>query len=402
MRSSSERVRAVEAALLEKIEELSLLRLLNDRLGGVPDFASACRALVELVWECRGAEAVAYVSVDGPRRRGRLEAAAPAGPRPAEATELDLDTPPLGDIVGRVEPVVLDTAVRPGWLGTGRERGGVLIGIPLLARGTTTGVLLVHTAGDAAAVEEERRLLAIVATSAALALDAARSPAREEFLATLRHDIGTPLTVAIGYAEILGERLRAAGEPQSAALAGSVVELLAVIADLVSNSLHMAVIDRGALALVPEEFDLSALAREVVEPMKATAAEKGVSLTCDGVRAPVYADRRQLARVLSNLVSNALKYTPGPGRVDVTTAADAAGATVAVADTGYGISADDQRRLFTKYSRFHQDSGIPGTGLGLYISKGIVEAQGGRLTVASRPGQGSTFTVHLPGAPPLR
>ena len=70
---------------------------------------------------------------------------------------------------------------------------------------------------------------------------------------------------------------------------------------------------------------------------------------------------------------------------------------IRVADTGYGLTLEDQRRLFTKYGRFHRDRGIPGTGLGLYISKAIVEAHGGRIDVESAPGRGTTFTVRLPG-----
>jgi signal transduction histidine kinase len=211
---------------------------------------------------------------------------------------------------------------------------------PTQVRGTTTGLLLVYVRGDAATIEEDRRLLAITTTSAALALDAARGEAREEFLATLRHDINNPVAVALGYTEMVVERLRAAGDEASATLAASVAELLKVVADLVSNYLHMAAIDRGAPWLH--------------------------------------------------------QYTSGPGRVDVTTSSDGTTATLVVADTGYGLAAADLGRLFTKYARFHRDRGIPGTGLGLYISKAIVEAHGGTLTATSEVGRGSAFTLTLP------
>src|SRR5262249_52952722 len=110
----------------------------------------------------------------------------------------------------------------------------------------------------------------------------------------------------------------------------------------------------------------------------------------------IRADRRQLGRVFANLIGNAIKYAPGPGRVDVSLAADDAYVVVTVADTGYGLSPADLQRLFTRYARFHRDKGIPGTGLGLYLSKAIVEAHGGSIAVVSEVGRGSTFTVRLP------
>ena len=99
-----------------------------------------------------------------------------------------------------------------------------------------------------------------------------------------------------------------------------------------------------------------------------------------------------------NLVSNALKYTAGPGTVRVRLSHDTAGAILAVQDTGAGLSPADLGRLFTKHARFHRHLDIPGTGLGLYLSKAIVEAHGGRIEVQSTVGGGSTFTVRIPFA----
>jgi signal transduction histidine kinase len=405
MPSSSEPAprRSAEAALLEKIEELSFVRLLNDRLARAPDFASACRALVDLVWEERRADAVAYVSVDAQRRLCRVEAAAPAGTGTDPAAEFGLDTSPFPVLLAGADPVALVGTAPPAWLAGGRGHPlppGTLISAPTQVRGTTTGLLLVYVAGnDAASVDEDRRLLAIVTTSAALALDAARGEAREEFLATLRHDINNPVAVALGYTEMIVERLRGAGDRESTMLAGSVAELLKVVADLVSNYLHMAAIDRGAPWLHHEDVDLGALAAEIVGQLAPSAATKGIAITCRGSCSSVRADHRQLGRVITNLVRNAIKYTPGPGRVDVTAASDPERATLVVADTGYGLAPDDVGRLFTRYARFHRDRGIPGTGLGLYISKAIVEAHGGTLTATSEMGRGSAFTLTLPRRP---
>lgn len=391
---------SAESALLEKLEELSLLRMLGDRLSGAPDFATACRVLVDLVNEEREADATAFVSVDAERGVCRLEAVAPARDDAVAGGELDLGAWPFQALRDRDEPVVLD-GPPPPWLAAASaplSRDGTILGAPLRVRGNTTGFLLVRTRAEGARLEEDRRLLAIVATSAALAVEVARGGAREEFLAMLRHDINNPVAVALGYTQIIVERLQDAGDPdpEVRVLAGSVAELLKAIADLVANYLHMGAIDRGVPWLHYEDVALDTLVREVVERLRPAAAEKAIAIDVAASSQVVRADRRQLGRVFANLVGNAIKYAPGPGRVDVTLAGDAGEVAVAVADTGYGIPATALPRLFTRYARFHRDRGIPGTGLGLYLSKAIVEAHGGAIVVASEAGRGSTFTVRLP------
>jgi signal transduction histidine kinase len=413
MQPSTDQARAAlqsaEAAFLEKVEELSFLRSLNDRLARVPDFTSACRALVDLVWEERGAAAVAYVSLDRQRKLCRVEAVAPELLSHAVTSEFGVDVPPFNALSGDSEVAVLPDVPPPAWLVGGKspaaarataslpERGTV-IGAAMRVRGTTTGALLVFSDARRERVEEDRRLLAVVATSAALALDVARSEAREEFLAMLRHDINTPVSIALGYAELVVERLQSQGDEQLVPLAVSVVESLKAVGDLVSNYLHMAAIDRGVHWLHFQEADLAALTADVVDRLRASASEKQVALTFTAIPAPVRADRRQLERVITNLVSNAIKYTPGPGRVDVTISVDATAATLEVKDTGYGMSDEDLKHVFTKYGRFHRQKGIPGTGLGLFLSKAIVDAHSGAIAVASAPDQGSTFTVRIPRA----
>ena len=390
---------SAESALLEKLEELSLLRTLGDRLSGAPDFAAACRVLVDLVNEERAADVTAFVSVDAERRVCRLEAIAPAHDTAAPAGELDLDAWPFHALRDRDEPIVLE-GVPPPWMIPPSPAlcDATLLGVPLRVRGSTTGFLLVQTHASGARLEEDRRLLAIVATSAALAVEVARGGAREEFLAMLRHDINNPVAVALGYTQIIVERLQDAGhpDPEVLVLAGSVSELLKAIADLVANYLHMGAIDRGVPWLHCEDMAVDGLVREVVERFRPAAAEKGIVIDLSGTGPIVRADRRQLGRVFANLVGNAIKYAPGPGRVDVTLAGDATEVAVTVADTGYGLAPADLARLFTRYARFHRDKGIPGTGLGLYLSKAIVEAHGGAIVVVSEVGRGSTFTVRLP------
>jgi len=408
MRSSTEALAlppSADVALLEKIEELSLIRALNDRLAQAATFNVACQMLVDLVRDERVAEAVEYVSIDAERGIARLEAATPEEIAPCGAHDVDLADGAIAALLERTEPRVLTTIPDLPWHAARRPAAervvrphDVLICAPTRVRGVTTGLLLVYTDGNQERLGEDLRLLSIAATSAALALDVARRDVREEFLAMLRHDINNPVSVAVGYTEMIVQQCREEGRRDLLELALSVEESLAVVSDLVSNYLHMPAIDRGAQHLERAPVDLADLAAKLVESYRLFAAEKGIALECRGVCPTVEADRRPLTRVIGNLLSNAIKYTRGPGRVTVTCGGDAGVATLAVADTGYGLTRDDLQRLFTKHARFHRGRGIPGTGLGLYICREIVGAHGGSIEVASEPGKGSTFTVRLPAA----
>lgn len=411
MRSSTEALAlppSADVALLEKIEELSLIRALNDRLAQAATFNIACQMLVDLVREERVASAVEYVSIDAERGIARLEATAPEETAPCGAHDVDLADEAIASLLEHDEPRVLSRLPALPWHAArrgGSERApspasppgrGVLICAPTRVRGVTTGLLLVYTSADPERLGEDLRLLSIAATSAALALDVARRDVREEFLAMLRHDINNPVSVAVGYTEMIVQQCREEGRRDLLELALSVEESLNAVSDLVSNYLHMPAIDRGAQHLERAPLDLADLAAKVAESYRLFAAEKGIAITCHGVCPTIEADRRPLTRVVGNLLSNAIKYTRGPGQVTITCGGDAREATLAVADTGYGLTRDDLQRVFTKHARFHRDRGIPGTGLGLYICREIVGAHGGSISVASEVGRGSVFTVRLP------
>jgi len=410
MRSSTEALAlppSADVALLEKIEELSLIRALNDRLAQASTFNIACQMLVDLVREERVATAVEYVSIDVERGIARLEAAAPEEIALYGAHDVDLADEAIAALLAHDDPRLLRRPPALPWHAARRgptERAaaspssGVLICAPTRVRGVTTGLLLVYTSGDQERLGEDLRLLSIAATSAALALDVARRDVREEFLAMLRHDINNPVSVAVGYTEMIVQQCREEGRRDLLELALSVEESLNAVSDLVSNYLHMPAIDRGAQHLERAPLDLAELAAKVTESYRLFAAEKGIAITCRGICPTVEADRRPLTRVVGNLLSNAIKYTRGPGQVTITCGGHGGEATLAVADTGYGLTPDDLQRLFTKHARFHRDRGIPGTGLGLYICREIVGAHGGSIVVTSEPGQGSTFTVRLPAA----
>src|SRR5512147_2445543 len=161
--SKGQSAATTESALLQRIEEMSFLGTLNESLSRAPDFASACRTLVELVWEERYAQSVAFVVVDGPRRICSLQEVLPAtfNVEPPEAMSVEAE--PFATALAGADPVVIRHPTPLPWGSGAVGEDAALIAAPLLVRGTAIGVLLVETRGDREALEEHRRVLALVA-----------------------------------------------------------------------------------------------------------------------------------------------------------------------------------------------------------------------------------------------
>jgi signal transduction histidine kinase len=227
---------------------------------------------------------------------------------------------------------------------------------------------------------------------------------KDEFIALVSHELRTPLTSIRGYLELLleGEAGELTQEQQQ--FLGVVERNAHRLLHLVGDLLFLAQLEAGKLNLEVGAVDLAAVASESVETARPLAEEKDVSLTLATGPVPLMAgDRGRVAQLLDNLVSNAIKFTPEGGRVDVRLRGVDGDAVVEVRDTGFGIPADEQHRLFERFFRSSIASAqaIPGTGLGLAITKAIVEAHGGQIAVASQEGEGTTFKVTLPLGQPI-
>jgi len=380
------------------LTELAFLHLLASELLASPNVEDAYATLLRRVREATGAHTAALLSVHHSRLRCRLEAIDPAPPGGMSADrEIHLDVPPVSLFLSQAVPTILEAGTpRLPWLPTPHDPS-VLLSAPLRRQGKAVGFLVIELPATADAYAA-RALLGTAALAAVLGLEAVRREARDEFLAMVRHDIFNPITVALFHTEMLAETLENREDKELADLAHSVYSCLNAVCDMVSTFCYLEAIDQGAPAIHPEPIDIVELVTDIVDAHRPTAVAKQLELTCDGHCPELRADRRQLGRVVTNLVSNALKYTPGPGRVHVHLDHDADGAILTVADTGAGLAPADLQRLFTKHARFHRHLDIPGTGLGLYLSKAIVDAHGGRIDVESTLGEGSTFRVRIPFA----
>ncbi len=221
---------------------------------------------------------------------------------------------------------------------------------------------------------------------------------KDEFVSVAAHELRTPLTAIKGYAELLERRLGRdegrARDRQSLAVIRRQTERLA---RLVNEMLDVSRIEAGQLQLNRESFDLSALAEETIDSVRVSDDLHTFVLDAPpGIEA--FADIARIEQVLINLITNAATYSPKGGTITVRVHTGDDHATVSVQDEGIGITPEEVSRLFARFYRSPQSGAMRGggMGLGLYISREIVERHGGTIAVESTPGVGSTFTFTLP------
>jgi signal transduction histidine kinase len=222
---------------------------------------------------------------------------------------------------------------------------------------------------------------------------------KDEFLSLVSHELRTPLTSIRGYLDLVLDEEAGELNPEQRRFLQAVERNSGRLLRLVGDLLFVAQADAGRLALERAKVDVSALAADCVEAARPHAHQRAIDLRLAAVPVPaLVGDRGRLAQVVDNLVSNALKFTPEGGRVEVRTSANGNYVRLEVQDSGIGIPAAEQPRLFERFFRAAAatDQAIPGTGLGLAIVKAIVEAHAGRIEVVSAPDQGTTFRVELP------
>jgi signal transduction histidine kinase len=224
---------------------------------------------------------------------------------------------------------------------------------------------------------------------------------KDEFLSLVSHELRTPLTSIQGYLDLVLDEEAGQLNPEQRRFLEAVERNSGRLLRLVGDLLFVAQADAGRLSLEQAEVDVSSLAADCVEGATPTATEKSIHLVLAAKPVPgLLGDRGRLAQVFDNLVSNALKFTPQGGTVEVRTSSDDEHVTIEVSDTGIGIPPADQPRLFDRFFRssLADDQAIPGTGLGLAIVKAIVEAHRGRIMIDSVEGEGTTIRVDLPVA----
>jgi two-component system, NtrC family, sensor histidine kinase KinB len=225
--------------------------------------------------------------------------------------------------------------------------------------------------------------------------------AKSDFIATLSHEFRTPLTSVTMTVDILNQQILGSLNDRQRELIRSAREDCARLTKLARELLQLSKLEAGRTPLINEELDLSSVVEFSLRPLQIQFGEKGIQLVTElpSGLPHIVADRQQMSWVFTNLVTNALKYTPSGGRVTVSLCAEDDSVRIDVADTGQGIKPEHIERIFDRFVQIKDDDNIstPGSvGLGLAIAKEIVEMYGGRIWAASEYGKGSVFSVRLP------
>jgi signal transduction histidine kinase len=225
--------------------------------------------------------------------------------------------------------------------------------------------------------------------------------AKSAFFSSMSHELRTPLTSVLGFAEVLKLDIEAPLTPAQGEYIDHITQAGEHLLALINQVLEMSRIEAGAVELTIADVDAAEAIDVALGMVELPARKQNIALgreAHEGLSAGVRADATRLRQVLINLLSNAIKYNHDGGRVTVSSHSTADGhLRISVADTGRGIPADRQHQIFTSFARLGAESGrIEGTGLGLTISKRLVEMMQGRMGFESAPDEGSTFWIELP------
>ena len=319
-----------------------------------------------------------------------------------------------GTLVGRVglerrAVQIRDVRADPDYeMHRARELGGfrTIIGVPMLAEEKVIGVITLWREQIEEFGERTNDLITTFAAQGAIAIQNAQlfrelevaGRHKSEFLASMSHELRTPLNAVIGFSDVLLERMFGELNERQEEYVRDIRDSGRHLLELINEILDLSKVEAGRMELEPAAVSLPGLLDYALAMVRERAARHRIALSLEvapevGV---IWADELKLKQVVLNLLSNAVKFTPDGGTVDVRAEIDGAEAQVIVRDSGIGIDAADHERIFEAFQRGGREARSEGTGLGLTLSKRIVELHGGRIWMASRLGAGSTFGFAVP------
>jgi signal transduction histidine kinase len=282
---------------------------------------------------------------------------------------------------------------------------------PLQVGPRTIGMLGIVRAEPHAFTEEEIELATLLGRLVATAVQNIRayeaerrtvdelrrlSALRADFVSLVSHELRSPMAAVIGAARTLQGRWRQLAADQRESFLALIGDETTRLAELISDVLDTSRIEAGTFSFSFSDVDLGAVVEDVVSTVAVGQDEVRLQSEVDGPLPTIRGDRRRLHQVVQNLVDNAVKYSRAGGEVRVHARTENGVVLIDVVDDGPGIPSEDQRLIFEKFGRSGSAGAKPGTGLGLFIARSIVEAHGGSLDVESVPQHGATFTLELP------
>jgi len=399
-----------------RLQRLERILEISRELTSTVSLEPLLHRIVRVAAELTGGEAASILLLN---RAGELRFQAASGDPAGQLR--DIPVPVDDSIAGAVllsgEPAIIsDTHSDPRHYGVVGQRVGretrSLLAVPLRIKERRIGVLeAINKQGGGEFDQGDVETLTTLASQAAVAIENARlvgdlrrayerlgelDRLKSDFIAIASHELRTPLGLILLYAAMLREQMGDAEGQQLDAVVRAAMRLRHII----ETMLNLRYLETGEIKLSLEPFDLRAEVRDACEDYEAIAESSGLTLATDlpGGEVGILADREKVRVVLDNLISNAVKFTPAGGRVQISLARQGDGVEIAVADTGIGIPVDELDHIFDRFYQVedHMTRRHGGMGLGLSIVKGLVELHGGQVSVESRPDRGSRFNVLLP------
>jgi GAF domain-containing protein len=411
------------AELTKSVGELRALGEVGQAVSSTLDLETVLSTIVSRATQLAGMDGGSIWEYDETREQFHLHA---TDRLPDELVEALRATPirkgegALGRLAMTGEPVEIRDIVDEGsYQSQVREiliRCGYrsVLAVPLLRENNLLGALAVIRNSPGAFAPEVIELLRTFATQSALAIQNARlfreieeksreletaSRHKSEFLANMSHELRTPLNAIIGFSEVLSERMFGEINDKQAEYLADILESGQHLLSLINDILDLSKIEAGRMELEPTDFDLLTAIENTLILVRERAHRRGIALehTVDERLGMICADERKVKQVLLNLLSNALKFTPEGGQINVRAEVRNGAAEISVTDTGVGIAPEDQEVVFEEFRQVGTASKkVEGTGLGLAISRKFIELHGGTIWVNSQIGAGSTFTFTLP------
>ncbi|HUH94247.1 MAG TPA: GAF domain-containing protein, partial [Casimicrobiaceae bacterium] len=411
------------AQLTRSVGELKALGEVGQAVSSTLDLETVLSTIVSRATQLAGVDAGSIFEYDAQREEFYIRATEGL---PGELVQAMREVPirkgegVLGRLAITPEPIEVDdivdertyqSSVREKLIRLGYRS---LLAVPLLREDHLLGGFSVNRKRAGAFDPQIVELLKTFAIQSALAIQNARlfreievksreletaSRHKSEFLANMSHELRTPLNAIIGFSEVLAERMFGEINDKQAEYLADILESGRHLLSLINDILDLSKIEAGRMELEPSDFDLPGAIDNTLILVRERAQQRAIKLgrTLDERLGRIRADERKVKQVLLNLLSNALKFTPEGGRIDVQAQLRDGVAEIAVTDTGVGIAPEDQEAVFEEFRQVGTASKkIEGTGLGLAISRKFVELHGGRMWVESEVGKGSTFTFTLP------
>jgi signal transduction histidine kinase len=402
-----------EIRRLNRLVEVSLV--INSTL----ELRPLLTVIMDHAAEITGAESASVMLYD--RNTDQLQFVASTTTNPVAKELLNIPVPLEGSLAGTIlrenRAIVLDdVSTDPRHYRAADSQSGFdtrsLLGVPMRYRDHVIGVLESVNKKDGHWTEDDRRSMLVLASQAAIAIENAQmveqtrrayneldqlDKLKNDFIAIASHELRTPLSVILGYATFLKEESQGEVSTHASAVLNSALRMRNLIEDMT----NLRFLKLGESDLKREHIPLAALFQAAESDVKSMAQAKGhlFEMTMPDIGLMVAVDRVKFGMALTNLLNNAIKFTPSGGRISLTYERKPTAVWIRVKDTGVGIPQDQLERIFEEFHQVedHMTRRHGGMGLGLSIAKGLIEAHGGRIWAESEgPGHGSTFYINLP------